>query len=222
MRTCILGFVVITVLLSSCKTFQLSSIPRGTAMEEKLPPLEPDFDVSSFGPDYQDLYNIPNIIVSGRIPNVQNVVNKATLSLTIAEDTKRIYNRTIIDRMTRSVGETKGFIVCRLGMRTRSFDSNVNPIVSALTLGVMNIFGYKAATYRDEMEIIVDVYDLNNEIVGSFSALGVGKADVKLYNGYNVPSAKRTAHAKAFTNAMEIIAKKMQSEVGALKMRLQG
>lgn len=222
MRTFILLFILITMLLSSCKSFQLSSIPRAAEMENKLPPLEPDFDVSSFGPDYQDLYNIPNILVSGRLPSTQSLVNKATLSFTIAEDTKRIYNRTIIDRMTRSVGPTKGYIVCRLGMRSRSFESRVNPIVSVLTLGVMNVFGYKAATYVDEMEIIVDVYDLNNEVIGSFSALGVGEADMKLYSGYSGNSAKRMAHARAFTDAMESIAEKMQSEIGALKARLEG
>lgn len=220
MRTFILLFLIITMLILSCKTFALSAIPRMIEMEEKLPPLQPDFGVASFGPDYQDLYNIPNIIVSGKLPNVQNVVNKATLSFTIAEDTKRIYNRTIVDRMTRSVGETKGYIVCRLGMRSRSFESNVNPIVSTLTLGVLNVFGYKAATYKDEMEIIVDVYDLNDNILGSFSALGVGTADMKLYIRYNGNSAKRMAHARAFTNAMNAISDKMLRELSALKARL--
>ena len=222
MRTFILVPFLITMMLSSCKSFQLSSIPRATAMEEKLPPLEPDFDVASFGPDYQDLYSIPNILVSGGIPDVQHVVNKATLSFTIAEDTKRIYDRTIIDRMCRGVGESKGYIVCRLGMRSRSFASNVNPIVSTLTLGILNVFGYKAATYRDEMEIIVDVYDFNDDVIGSFSALGVGEADMKLYNGYNGNNAKRMAHARAFTDAMESIADKMHLEMGALKSRLEG
>ena len=222
MRTFILVPFLITMMLSSCKSFQLSSIPRATAMEEKLPPLKPDFDVASFGPDYQDLYSIPNILVSGRIPDVQHVVNKATLSFTIAEDTKRIYDRTIIDRMCRGVGESKGYIVCRLGMRSRSFASNVNPIVSTLTLGILNVFGYKAATYRDEMEIIVDVYDFNDDVIGSFSALGVGEADMKLYNGYNGNNAKRMAHARAFTDAMESIADKMHLEMGALKSRLEG
>lgn len=220
MRTVILFLVLIILLLSSCKTFQLSAIPSRAKMEQKLPPLQPDFDVVSFGPDYQDLYNIPNILVSRRLPSVQSVVQKATLSITIAEDTKRIYNRTIVDRMTRSVGETRGYIVCRLGMRTRSYKSNVNPIVSFITLGVMNVFGYKAATYKDELEIIVDIYDLNDEVIGSFSALGIGEADVRMYTGYNVPSAKRTAHARAFTNAMESIAEKMQGEFGALNSRL--
>lgn len=222
MRALLLLIISSSILFSSCKSFQLSSIARAPEMEEKLPPMTPDFDVNSFGIDYQDLYSIPNIIVSGKLPSVQSVVNKATLSLTIAEDTKRIYDRTIIDRMCRSVGESKGYIVCRLGLRTRTFASKVNPIVSSLTLGILNVFGYTAATYRDEMEIIVDVYDLNDNAVGSFSALGVGEADVKLYSGYNVSSAKRMAHAKAFTDAMESISNKMQLEIRALKSRLEG
>ena len=222
MRSFLLLFMLASLLLQSCKSFQLSSIPRATAMEEKLPPLEPDFDVVSFGSDYQDLYSIPNVMISGRLPSVQSVVNKATLSLTIAEDTKRIYDRTIIDRMCRGVGSSKGYIVCRLGMRSRSFTSNVNPIVSVLTLGVMNVFGYKAATYRDEMEIVVDVYDLNDEVIASFSALGVGEADMKMYNGYSGGNAKRMAHARAFTDAMESISEKMHMEIGALKSRLEG
>ena len=50
---------------------------KSSILEQKLPPLEPDFDIDSFGPDYADLYDIPNIILRGGI-EPENVVRNVT------------------------------------------------------------------------------------------------------------------------------------------------
>ncbi len=193
----------------SCQTFNLTAVPRGTPAEEKLPPLEPQFDKASFGPNYADLYNIPSTVLRGGIPDAAAVSDYVGHSLTVAEDTKRIYNRAIINNICKNVGKTQGYAVCRMGIRSKGITNALNPLVSVVTLGIANLFGFKYATYRDELEIVVDIYDLDNNVIGSFSGFGTGEADVKIKKGYTVKGAKRMAHARAFSNAMEDIKNKM-------------
>lgn len=218
--TLILAASLAILLCQSCQTFNLTAVPRGTPAVEKLPPLEPQFDKASFGPNYADLYGIPSTILRGGIPDAATVTDYIGESLTVAEDTKRIYNRAILNNICESVGETEGYAVCRMGIRSKGITNPLNPVVSILTLGIANIFGYKYATFRDELEIVVDVYNLDNKVIGSFSGFGTGEADVKK-KAYTVKDAKRMAHARAFSNAMEEIQEKMVSNRDKLIVALK-
>lgn len=221
MKNSILLLFAISI-LSACKSFNLSSIPEVSTLDHRIPPLQAEFDTRSFGPDYADLYNIPTAIISGAsVKNTAiNVVNNATETFTAAEDTKRIFQRALIDNVCESVGETRGYAVCRMGMRTKGIKSYINPTISVLTLGIANLFGYKYATYKDEIEVVIDIYNLNNEMIGSFTGLGVGEADARMYKGLHPKSARRMAHARAFTDAMVNMINKIKRESTNLTMEL--
>lgn len=92
-----------------------------------------------------------------------------------------------------------------MGIRSKGITTYVNPVVSFLTLGIANLFGYTYATYRDELEVVVDIYDLNDKMIGSYNAMGYGEAKVRLYKGYSGNNARRLAHARAFTDSMNNI-----------------
>ncbi len=192
------------LLISSCKTFNLSQLERTHSNTAKIPPLEPLFDLSSFGPTYKDLYDIPSSVVNGGL-NPGSIVDNMTQTLTSAEDTKRIYESTILRNICESVGETQGYAVCKMGIRSRGIESWVNPLVSVLTLGIANLFGYKYATYEDNLEIYVDIQNLDRQVVASYTGAGTGKAKAQAYKGYTVRGAKRMAHANAFKAAMSDI-----------------
>jgi len=207
-----LCFLIVTVFLfGSCRTMEFSSLNYSSTLDKKLPPLEPDFNLDSFGPDYIDLYDIPNIIISGR-PNVEHVVRDITIEHTIALDTRKIFEREVIHNITLRTGKTKGYAVCSKGSRSKGIKSYFNPIASVLTLGVANLFGMTAAVHTDELEIIVDIFNIENEIVASYAGLGKGEAKVKMYTGYNVRDAKRMAHARAFVNALEVVKFQIQED----------
>lgn len=195
-------------LLGSCKTFNLADIPNEPSQSEKLPPLVPEFDKHSFGPLYADVYEIPARVLTGTA-NVNTIVNGLAQSYTISEDTKRIYQRFLLKNICERVGESKGFAVCRMGIRSKGIKQPIFPIISVLTFGIPNLFGMKYATFRDELEVIVDVYNHDDKVIASYSGMGEGEADARLYKGYTKRDAKRTAHALAFTKAMEEIQDQM-------------
>lgn len=199
-------FVALTLAISlaSCKTFSVTDIGRTEDSTTKIPPLEPKFDLKSFGPTYKDLYDLPTAILTGGIDPV-GVADNMTQTLTSAEDTKRIYQTCILRNICKSVGDTKGYAVCRMGIRSRGIESWVNPVVSVLTFGIANIFGYNFATYEDNLEIFIDIQDLDRNVVASYSGTGVGKAKSQAYKGYRRRVAKRLAHARAFKEAMKDI-----------------
>ena len=207
----ILVAILAIFLGQSCQTFNLTHVPKGTPAEEKLPPLEPDFDIASFGPNYADLYAAPARILRGTQGRAATVAESIGHTFTVAEDTKRIFAKELLNNICERVGESQGYAVCRMGSTSKGITNHLNPFVSVVTLGIANLFGYKYATYRDELEIIVDVYNLENKVVGSFSGFGVGEADVKIKDGYTRPSAQRMAHARAFVNAMQEIKEQMVS-----------
>ncbi len=198
--------IIITGLLflSSCKTLQFSSIPNGTVLQDKIVPLKPEFDFESFGPDYADLYDFPVDIIFGG-PTLESTVRNTTDQFKIAEDTKRIYYTEITKNISERVGETKGVAVVRRGMRTKGIKSYVNPVVSILSLGIANLFGYPVAVHRDELELIVDIYDMDDKVVASYAGFGTGEAKEALYSGYQRSDARRLAHAQAFKMAMDEI-----------------
>lgn len=197
-------FGLVFLILSSCKSLNISNLHNGSILEQKLPPLEPDFDIDSFGPDYADLYDIPNIILRGGI-EPENVVRNVTTEMTIAEDTRRLFDREVIFNISELTGKTKGYAVCRKGARSKGIKSYVHPTISIITLGLANLFGMTAVEYTDELEIIIDIYNLDNEIVGSYAGLGKGSAKMKMYTGYSKRGAKRMAHGRAFVQTLEDI-----------------
>ncbi len=197
--------------LASCKSFHLSSIPEGRRLENRLPPLEPEFDTRSFGTHYVDIYGTAANVISGRY-NLENELRERSNLKRTEIDTRKIYNREIIHNISESTGETKGIAVCRIGMRTRGITSYWNPVISIFTLGIANLFGYPASIYRDEIELIVDIYDMNDTIVGSYSDIGYGEAKMAMYHGYTKYDAKRLAHALAFKKALEGIKRQIKDD----------
>lgn len=213
--TLFLLVISLTLSFQSCKTFNLSQVPNGESSLTKIPPLEPEFDLKSFGVTYKDIYDIPGAIISGGI-NPEGIVSNVTQSLTSAEDTKRIYQTFILRNICESVGETQGTAVCRMGVRSRGIESWVNPFVSVLTLGIANLFGYTYSNYEDNLEIYVDIKNNKGDVVGSYTGIGQGFAKAKAYKGYSVKGARRMAHARAFTAAMEDIQNQMERDSGKI------
>ena len=114
------------------------------------------------------------------------------------------------------MGETAGYAICRRGIRSKGITTYVNPTVSILTLGIANLFGYTYATYRDELEVVIDIYNLNDKMIGSYNAMGYGEAKVRLYKGYSQNDAKRLAHARAFTDSMHNIKDQIMRDQNSL------
>lgn len=198
-------------LLVSCKSFHISSIPEGEELIYKLPPLEPQFDSKSFARGYPSIYDVSRTVFNRNI-DIDGIIRNIETQNTIASDTKYIFAREVLQNISERIGETQGYIVCRMGLRTKGIKSYVQPTISLLTLGIANLFGMKYATYVDHTEVIIDIYNKDDVIVASYADIGHGEADNGLYKKYRRRSAKRLAHAKAFTMALDGIKEQIKED----------
>ncbi len=207
-QTITLGFLSL-LFMSSCQTLKISDFPQGTAIESRLPALEPIFDYHSFQAAYPDYYE-SNSGTAIRLDDNISIFSGATRGRSVSNETKaydavHLFEKEIRDNISKSTGKIYGSAVCKVGFGNSS--SNwANPIISYATLGIANLFGFPFTIITDELEVIVEIRDADNFIIGRYSAIGEGKVDVTIYKS---DGAERLAHARAFVNAMEQIKDKL-------------
>lgn len=211
MKTFVLLLVSLT--LFSCKSYHLTDVDRGRPLENKLPPLVPEFDSHAFRPGMGTALQITkDVIVHGK-PNLEGTANMLIQNERVTRDSRQLFKSEFIDKVCEPVGKSQGYAVLRLLSRSSNHRTWVNPIVSTLTLMIPNLFGYTYTTYEDHVELVVDIYNLDDEVVASYAGQGAGNAKVRMYKGYSTASAKRMAHAKAYQKALDDIKRKIGSDV---------
>lgn len=204
----------------SCKSYHLADVERGRPLTEKLPPLIPEFDGRAFRPGTGTVLQMArDVIVNGK-PDIKGTANMLVQNERITRDSRQLFKSQFLDKICEPVGKSQGYAVCRLLSRSSQHKSWVNPIVSTFTLYLPNLFGYTYSTIEDNVELIVDVYNLDDEVVASYTGLGNGTAKVKMYKGYSLNSAKRMAHAQAFGLALEDIKQKMSRDIERIRLEL--
>ena len=214
-RTITLG-VIILFTLSSCQTLKISDFPVGTAISSKLPALEPVFDYHSFQAAYPDYYE-SNSGTAIRLNDDFSIFTGSTRGRAVSNETKaydavHLFEKEIRDNISSATGKIFGSAVCKVGFGN-SNGNLTNPIISTLTLGILNIFGYPYTIISDELEVILEIRDADNYIVGRYSAIGYGESKVTLYKS---DGASRLAHARAFVNAMGKIKNKLENDTDEL------
>lgn len=212
-RTITLGVIALFT-LSSCQTLKVSDFPQGTAIESRLPALEPIFDYHSFQAAYPDYYE-SNSGTDIRITDDFGLVTGSTRGRAVSNETKaydavHLFEKEVRDNISKATGKIYGSAVCKVGFGNSNGNFK-NPLISSLTFGVLNLFGYPFNVINDELEVIVEIRDANNFIVGRYSAIGYGECDVTLYRN---DGADRLAHARAFVDAMEKIKLKIERDTG--------
>lgn len=203
-----LGFLSL-IFLVSCQTLKVSDFPQGTAIESRLPALEPVFDYHSFQAAYPDYYE-SNSGFGVRVTDDFTIFNGTNRGRPVSNETKaydavHLFEKEIRDNISQSTGKIYGSAVCKVGFGSSSSKWQ-NQAISVATLGIANLFGYPFTVLKDELEVIVEIRDAENYIIGRFSAIGAGEGKVTLYKG---DGANRLAHARAFNHAMEQIKDKI-------------
>jgi len=205
--------ILFTVLIafSSCRTFQMSQFSLDQTSGAKLPKLSIDFDEKSFGPYFRPTDVLVDVITG--VPNLpENYARKLDTETHMGNDVQFLFSKELIGNICERKGGTKGVIYCRQVARNGYIKNYWPPIISIATLGVANLFGMKFKRQVFEVNIAVDIYDLNDNLVSSYSAVGKGEADVKAYTGYTDKGAKRTAFANAFIDALQQVKNDMYED----------
>lgn len=196
--------LAIIIGFSSCRTFQMSQFNLDQTHVKKIPKLEVDFDEQSFGPYFRPTDVILDVI-TGR-PNLpENYAQKLDTETHMGNDVQFLFSKELLGNICERKGGTKGVIYCRQVTRNGYIKNYWPPIISIATLGAANLFGMKFKRQVFEVNIEIEIYDLDDNLVSTYSSIGKGEADVKAYTGYTEKGAKRTAFAYAFIDALQQI-----------------
>lgn len=205
---------------SSCTTLRVSDFPQGTAIASKLPALEPIFDYHSFQNAYPDFYEASSGTAL-RLDDNFSIFTGTSRARAVSNETKaydavHLFEKEVRDNISQATGKIYGSAVCKVGFGNSS-GNWTNPVVSTLTLGVLNLFGYPYSIIQDELEVIVEIRDAENYIVGRYSAIGFGEFKTTIYRSNG---ATRLAHARAFVDAMEKIKFQLEKDKDDLAVLL--
>lgn len=221
MKKIILTSILAVVLACSCQPLRISQLYEVDENSGQLPFLEPKVDVVSFS-GFRNLQTIPDYDSDEQVVQA-NAYYGRVIEQTIFDqqvsDAISMFEKEANSLTSNSSGKPYGYITCTRGMYRKSA-SVLHPVVSGVTVFLVNFLGFPFMVQHYEMELIVKVYNSSDELIGKYSSFGAGKATVAMYWGYTSPDAFRVAYSDAFRNAMAEIKKKMNRDYVVLNKSL--
>ena len=223
-------FVFLTCVLlfpsfSGCRSIYLSELSPQGEIQTKLPPLSPIMDIRSLEDAFgiyntsSDSYSTGGVIFN--TPYVNTTTNSTTYRNQSIKDLDVIFTRDVQNNICETYGNTKGYITCRITEGGSSKKGGGFTFLSwVLGYCVTNLFGMPYATTKSAFEVQVNIYDRNQNLVGSYVSPYIAKKEfVALYYGYTVSDGKRKTAMTAFKACMNNIKRQINSDT-QLKSRL--
>lgn len=212
-------FFSLIMLLLSCRPFSMSDYITEKNIGQKLPKLKVEFDKESFGP-YINPYDVALDVMQGRPDIAETYTRKVRNEKAMANDVSLIFSRELINNISTNKGPVAGYIYCSQRLRNAYIKNYWPPIISVVTLGIANICGMKFKRLVYEVEIEVDVYDLNDQIISNYIGFGKGEADMKMYTGYSERGTQRAAFSAAFLESVKSVKAQMSKDQEMLQSAL--
>lgn len=119
-------------------------------------------------------------------------------------DVVTLFEREVRDKITQSVGKRKGYINLKIPAIVVAEDYGWG-ILSILTLGLPAFVGMPVNAVKTAMDIEVEIYDLEENMVARYNATCERKSHVAFYHGYDKEGALRKSNLDAFKCAMNDI-----------------
>jgi hypothetical protein len=221
-------FILIFVLLSSCRSIKDTDLKAGRQNNRLLPPIEIRIDLQSF----HFLRHTPYLRTPETNLNqtfqIDTAIYISSFNLSNRHiDIATIFENEVQQSICYSEGEKKGYIVCKLtdGQTRQKY---VLPIVSGLLLGIPNLFGMPVGRVKTQLTVEVDIYNNNQELIGQYSAPCRASAAIALYYGYSEfgpllreSNVYRKAAIKAFSCAMQNIKQQIELDYNRLSVGLE-
>lgn len=216
-------FIIIAIALTtiSCRVLELNTLKPEGKNPQLLPPLETHFDMYSLERNYPDkMISQTDIRINEGdvISHDYDMINIQSSDVS-TNDLLTVFQRDVKYNITNPYGEKKGLIACRIAGK-ESRDNRVLLLLSALSLCTLNILGMPVSVEKIYLDIDVDIFNNNNELIGSYTASGKARNTSSLY-GYTKSAAVRKANIEAFKNAMNDIKEQINDDYSNLISRLE-
>jgi hypothetical protein len=131
-----------------------------------------------------------------------------------------LYERETKDNITNPAGQPYGFIHYKIPV---SFIRNRGTglvVLSSFMLMMPNILGFPFGVHETNLEVEVEIFNSNREIIGRYRGQGKSKAPVALWWGYTSEDAQRISNLKAIKLAMNQIKQQIARDYAHLQSEL--
>ncbi len=188
MRRISLLLIGIIVLITGCKSIQPSDFQPDFQNANLLPRMGIWFDFHSFENAYgANSYSLDGS-TSPESPYGRGVfeVNYGFKLYTAekrVQDACDIWVNDVTNNIMDPSRKKTGHIVIRIGDAYRKNNYRWSWL-SGLTVGIPNAFGMPMCSNKTELEVIVEIYDLKNNLVAKFNERGTAKVNMAAYHGY--------------------------------------
>ncbi len=204
--------LALTVVLLSCQTISLQDYKIGRPNEQRLPRLEPELDRESFSkPFTNQMFRIYKD-ESGTSQNSQDYTVNNEINLNMVgmngiyfRESKMLFRNYVTENITRPFGEKRGYIVCRLEIYECNNDSPLLYVLHGASMFTLTLLGLPYDIRETDLKLSVEIYNLENELIGIYKAGGISTETAGLYYGYRESDMKKAGYIKAFKMAMDKI-----------------
>ena len=215
---------VLVFLFTSCKTIYLSELKPYPKNTKLLPALEPIVDIESLESAYSSGSSVVEVSTYNSRPSNSTYLGIGNSTSTIYKDKRvhdaiTIFERDVTENITNPFGEKKGSITCRIVAGDQSMKDNW-VWGTAFTLFTLNLLGIPYYSSVTDIDVEVEIYSKNNDLIGKYTATGHSKVWVALYWGYNESSASRKSAYTALKMALNEMKLKIQDDNDRLTLEL--
>lgn len=204
------------VFLTSCVSMKTSDLKHSNRGCVQLPTLEPRVDLSSIESVYSMGTATSSSVGYGTAIGKSSAIGSSVSVSQMTKDPRvqdviTIFDREVKDCITNPYGEKKGYIVCKFA----SGESKLNwgiVVLSSFTLFVPNMLGMPLYIIKTNIDLIVEIYDNNERLIGRYSAEGFDKSKTGFYYGYYPKSLSRITGVNAYKESMEKIKVKIEQD----------
>ena len=221
--------ILCCILICSCRSIKYQDVnPIISPNRNLLPALETLIDINNLEATYTSgsYVGTANNFGSGYGANHWGGWSStATMKGTYYKDARvndiiYIFNKEVKENIISMYGVKRGYIVLKLGYREADF-SSLYRLSSILTLGTINFLGFPADKISQSLEVEVEIWNNNREVIKRYVEHVVDSEYVAMYWGYNTNAATRKVAADNIKQALEKIRIKIGQDATEIKNRLR-
>lgn len=216
--------LIIGLSICSCRTMNLAELTPSQQNIDLLPPLNAKMDLSLI--ENIDLASVISTTEfkteneSDASPSVIQTYTEPVFKSETTNDLKVLFDRDVKYNMTKIGGEKCGTIVCRVAAINTDDNSFALSFLSIGTFGLLNLVGFPFASIATSIDIDVELFDINNELVAAYHSIGKSRVYSAMYYGFEVDSAVRLSKIRAFKKAMNKVKAQIDQDFNTINAAL--
>ena len=185
----IFSLIIIGFSITSCSTtaFQLSDLHSLSKNQHQLLALEPVLksNANIVTPAYydEDDYVSDNSISvnSEGVSLFLDGFNRSNASMTIDSDIRALFENDVKENITNPYGSQYGWIILNPKTLERKHLARHLSVINFMTLGIANLFGVNIRKYKTFIELEVEIFNANDNLIGRYVGTGEHITKVNIY-----------------------------------------